>query len=270
MTLGLRTGDGPPYDLERALERFGQQTRFPPTPPISRLVRSRLEADAALVPTIRREWLGAILRRPRRPVGIALIALLVLAVSTVAAAALGLPGLRFEFVQTLPSPNVDADPSHLRAALGVPTTLADARSKVDFPILVPAGLGPPDEVYLGSTNQSRGRVVLLYRSSGGLALTGDIGLLVTEFDGALDAGFDTKWIAIGDTRVAHVDVDGASGFWVSGAPHVSGYLNEIAGISGPTQREVGDVLVWERAGIVYRIESPLGLERARYIASNLQ
>jgi hypothetical protein len=264
------TGDDPADDVERDLERFARETRFPSTPPIADAVRRRLELGPAMEPSTRRGLPDWIPGRRGRPFALASVALIALTVSTVAAAVLGLPGLRFEFDHTAPTPNVDADPSHLRASLGIPTTLADAQSKMDFAILVPTGLGPPDEVYLGSTNRERGRVVLLYRGTGGPVLTGDIAVLVTEFAGALDAGFDTKWIDSGDTHVAHVEVNGARGFWFSGAPHVYEYLNEIAGTDGPTRREVGDVLVWERAGVVYRIESPVGLEKTRAIAATLR
>jgi hypothetical protein len=266
----LGTGDGPKDDVESDLERFAHETPFPSTPPIADAVRRRLELEAAIDPPARRAWSGWSPRRRGRPFVLAFVAVIVLAVSTVAAAVLGLPGLRFEFVHSAPTPNVDADPSHLRASLGIPMTMADARSKVDFTILIPASLGAPDEVFLGSTNRARGRVVLLYRSTGGPVLTGDVAFLVTEFDGALDAGFDTKWIASGDTHVVPVETNGAQGFWFSGAPHVYEYLNEIAGIDGPTRRQVGDVLVWERAGVVYRIESPVGLEKTRDVAATLR
>jgi hypothetical protein len=264
------TGDGPEDDVERDLERFARETRFPPTPPIADAVRRRLELGQAIEPLARRGPPGWSLRRRGRPFVLALVALIALTVSTVAAAVLGLPGLRFEFVPTAPTPNVEADPTHLRASLGIPTTLADAQSKVDFTILVPASLGPPDDVFLGSTNRARGRVVLLYRGTGSPVLTGDIAFLVIEFAGALDTGFDTKWISSGDTHVVPVETNGAQGFWFSGAPHVYEYLNEIAGINGPTRRQVGDVLVWERAGVVYRIESPLGMEKTRDIAATLR
>jgi hypothetical protein len=267
---GLFDDPDPRDEIERDLRRLGRETPFPPTPPIAASVRNRLETEARQSRPTRRFRFGWATPRRGRPLVLALVALVALTASAVAATALGLPGLRFNFVQTPPTPNVQNDPSHVRLALGIQTTLADAASRVDFPIIVPSGLGPPDEVYLGSTNQARGRVVLLYRRSAGSTLTGDIGLLVTEFSGQLDAGFDTKWIAEGDTNVQYVDVNGSPGYWFSGAPHVYEYLNEIAGVTGPTRRQVGDVFVWERNGIVYRIESPLGLASTRDIAASMR
>lgn len=256
--------------LERELRRAASTTRYPPTPPIAAAVRHRLSTEREAAPggfRSRSSWIAR--ARRGRPAVLAL-AVLLIAASGVVAVAFGIPGLRIAQVSAPPSPNVPNDPLHVRESLGIPTDLEGARSGVDFPILVPPARGRPDEVYLGSTNRNRGRVVLLYRALEEPTLTGDIGLLITEFAAQLDTGFDTKWVAEGDTRVQYVDVNGARGYWISGAPHVYAYLNEIAGIQGRQLRQVGDVLVWERAGIVYRIEARLGLDQTLALARSLR
>lgn len=252
--------------LEHDLAALGRQTEFPATPPIAAAVRARLAAEpdperthGTRLPTHRRQRLASLL---------AIAAALVVG-STVVAGVLGLPGLRFSFGPGPSASVTPSDPAGIRSSLGTPSSLADAASAVAFPILLPPKLGEPDETYVGSTNREHGRVVLLYTHGDAPPIAGDIRLLITEFTAELDEGFDTKWVESGDTRVQYVDVNGARGYWFSGAPHVYEYLNEIAGIRQVERRQVGDVLVWERAGVVYRIESGLGPSATLELARSL-
>jgi hypothetical protein len=99
---------------------------------------------------------------------------------------------------------------------------------------------------------------------------GDIGLIVTEFDASLDTGFDTKFLAQDHTTVTYVSLFGTTGYWFSGAPHVYSYLDEIAGQTQWWHRAVARVLVWQVGRVVYRVESPFGLERTLSIARSLR
>jgi len=63
-----------------------------------------------------------------------------------------------------------------------------------------------------------------------------------------------------------VTVDGAAGMWIQG-----GVLMIDAGDPFWTyQRRSGNVLVWERGGITYRMESNLPLDDAIAIAESLE
>jgi hypothetical protein len=65
-----------------------------------------------------------------------------------------------------------------------------------------------------------------------------------------------------DTRFEEVFVDDANAIWVEGAEHVV--------FRGPNRRIAGNVLIWERGPITYRLEGAEDLERAMAIARNLE
>jgi hypothetical protein len=70
--------------------------------------------------------------------------------------------------------------------------------------------------------------------------------------------------------VVSVDVDGARGLWISGAPHIFWYLTPAGEFIDESRRIVGDTLAWERNGILYRIEGAISLERALEIAVSMR
>ena len=86
-------------------------------------------------------------------------------------------------------------------------------------------------------------------------------LVLTQFRGRLIA---EKRIDPNVTTVEHVTVDGVDGVWLSGGPHAIGYLDSDGAFRTETLRRVGDVLVWERLGVTYRIE---GARRSPRFAS---
>jgi hypothetical protein len=182
----------------------------------------------------------------------------------------GLPGLRLGFTETLPSPQVVDDPTQVRRSLGDRADLAAAWSALEDGLLVPDVLGEPDEVYVGPAG-SRPRIALVYRADGGdRPLMGDIALIVTEWMGGLDEAYARKWIRSPEGTAAEVLVGDSRGYWVGGVPHVLEYLDDQSGIRRPVTRLVGDVLVWQSGPIVYRIESPLGLDATLAIARSMR
>ena len=70
--------------------------------------------------------------------------------------------------------------------------------------------------------------------------------------------------------VVPVDVDGAPGLWMAGAPHVFWYFAPDGTIIQESERRVGDTLAWERDGILYRIEGAVSKERALEIARSMR
>ena len=96
-----------------------------------------------------------------------------------------------------------------------------------------------------------------------------VGLLLTEFPGSTTDNLVVKELGPG-TSVDQVIVDGADGFWITGAPHVVTYLD----VDGDPQRDptrlAGNTLLWEVDDVTYRMESALGLERMLALAESLR
>ena len=230
--------------LDQALLRLAAEIAFPPTPDLRGSVVERVPA--------RRRWPSAW----PRAAALAVIATLVMA-ATAAAVALVLPGLRITTVPTLPT----ADPVASPLALGDPIQ-ADT---VDAGI--PATLGSPDEAYVVGDHEVLSLVYLADDELPDLAGSG-IGLLVQVIDGALDRERVEKLVAEGATVTPVLVVD-AAGFWIEGPPHVVRYTDPGGAERSQRTRLVGDTLVWERGGVLYRIESGLGLDGTLRIAESI-
>jgi hypothetical protein len=232
--------------LEAALMQLGAEIAFPPTPDLRLRVAERAHAPA------RRWWPPAW----RRAVALALIATLLVA-ATATALVLVLPGLRITTLPTLPT----AEALGSRLALGepIPPDGVDAG--------VSAVLGRPDEAYVVGDHEVLSLVYLADGELPDLAGSG-IGLLVQVIEGALDRDRVEKLVAEG-AMVTPVAVGDGTGFWIHGPPHVVTYTDPDGGERSQPTRLVGDTLVWERAGILYRIESGLGLEGTLRVAESI-
>jgi hypothetical protein len=67
-------------------------------------------------------------------------------------------------------------------------------------------------------------------------------------------------------RIEPVTVNGKPGLWIVGA-HEVGYRDRSGNFRTDTVRRSGAVLLWERAGVTYRIEGPTRLAEAKGIAA---
>ncbi len=113
-------------------------------------------------------------------------------------------------------------------------------------------------------------VNLIYRSRPGLrSRVPGIGLLLGQFEGRLRPDLIKK-ITAGATRLRGADVGGLPAYWLSGAPHTFLYVDENGRIAEDNARLAGNVLLWERNGVTYRLESELSLEAAVAIAESLR
>jgi hypothetical protein len=238
--------------LDASLADLAVAVDFPPTPDLRRQIADRL-ADSR-----RRRWFAHV----PRAIVLALIGLLVLAAAT-AAFVLGVPGLRLTLVPTQPTTSVATDPLGTRLALGAAVAVDDVAD------LVPGALGPPDEAYVIG---DRAITSLVYAAGDGLPeLDGtDIGLLIQALDGALDREQVEKLVVEVGVSVTAVSVDGADGYWIAGPPHLLRYLGPDGEARAEATRLVGDTLVWERGGMLYRIESGLGLAETLRIAETIE
>jgi hypothetical protein len=172
-----------------------------------------------------------------------------------------------------PPPTVTTTPgSRLDLGLGERVTLAEARRRVGFPVLVPAaaGLDRPDAVFVNQAVPAGGRVDLVYRARTGLPASSftDAGLLITEFRGQLEPDFLKKVAGAGMVQV--VTVGGEPGYWFSGEPHFFSYQDSAGQFREERTRLAGNTLIWERGDLTLRLEGQLSKEEALRIAESMR
>jgi hypothetical protein len=254
-------------ELERALQDLGPRYPYPPTPNLASRVRLRIIAQPVAQPRRLQLW-----RDPRRLALVAAVLLVLLGAAAVANPATRDAIAHFFHVRGVivsrePSPPPSFSPV-TPLDLGRRTTMADAQSKVSFTIAVPSELGSPDAVFVASGIPG-GEVALAYTPRPGIPLVEQTGLgvLVTEFRGDLNPGFIMKGLGEG-TTAEEVSVHGDPGWWIAGQPHMI-YV-EVAG-QGHSEllRMAANTLIWEHAGVTYRIESSLSKADAFRIAAAL-
>lgn len=278
--------------LARALRALGPEIAYPPTPDLAADVRARLAPGRAATPRRNRPF--------ARRLALALALLAVIAAATLAfspevretiAGRLGLPGVTIVYatptVATAPlratpgAPIATATataatpappaPAGERLGLGQPLSLPEARGRVAFPVLVPdlPALGTPDEIYYGEPPIG-GQIALVWQPRADLppaAETG-VGLLIMQFQGRLDPGYMKKLIG-GTTSISSVTVADTAGYWITGEPHDFFYTN-TSGTFPERTRLAGNVLLWSKNGITYRIEGAGSLDDALRIAAAMR
>ena len=267
-------------DLEGALADLGAALRFPPTPDLAAAVAARLEQDPSPAPARTRP------RRPRwltgwRRLAVAgMVAVLLAAAVLVAspgtreavARRLGLRGIGVELGGPPPPTVTTAPGGRLDLGLGERVTLAEARRRVRFPVLVPAAAGfqRPDAVFVDQAVPAGGRVDLVYRARPGLPASNftDAGLLITEFRGQPDPGFLKKVVVAG--VVQEVTVGGEPGYFFSGEPHFFTYQDADGQFREERTRLAGNTLVWQRGELTLRLEGELPLAEAVRIAESMR
>jgi hypothetical protein len=157
-------------DLDRMLRDVAARIEWPKEPPIAARVRARIEAGPARVPSWR-DRLRPVLTQPSFAVTLAIVAFCAVLIASESARVavadfLGLDGVRIEFTEGRP------DDVGTRLDLGDRVTLDEARSAVDFGLLVPTAgdLDAPDRVYFDSTIGD-GQVSFVYHPRKGLPPT---------------------------------------------------------------------------------------------------
>ena len=221
-------------ELERALTALGAEVEWPEAPPFE----LRLE--------------GAPRRRGRRPLALALAAVLVaigiaFAVPPARSAILDLfhlGGVTVEASRTSP-----AATRAVGAALGSPVSAAEAEQVLGEPFALPRVNG-------SSQLYEQSRVV------SALVATPEP-VLVSQFSPP-GGGYLLKKVAGMATGVENVEIaPGLEGLWIAGEEHVV-YWQSVP------PRLAGNVLLWERSGVTYRIEGKrLTKERALELARQL-
>jgi hypothetical protein len=252
-------------DLETTLSELAEAIEWPATPDLGARVRRAIG--------VRPRWYEN--RWALAAVAVIAVAVMLLAYPPTRTAIADFVNLhtRITHTSTLPTPSPrPSGPIGQRLGLGSPTTLADARDGVTWPVLLPSSLGTPDEVYLQTTADAPtgGEVTLVYGPGTGLPVAGETGasVLITEARGQVDEQFFGKIIA-GGTTVTPVTVAGNQGWWISGAPHVFFFIDSSGQVRSETLRLATNTLVLNVGGTVVRIEGNLTEQQAEQIAASL-
>jgi hypothetical protein len=119
--------------------------------------------------------------------------------------------------------------------------------------------------------QDGGLVTLVYRPRPGLPPSVDpqVGALVMEARGQVSRPSFGKLQGPG-TGVEEVAIGPDRGYWISGAPHGFFVYQEGSGrTSFDSLRLSGNALIWNRGGLVLRIESGLGRDAAIRLGESL-
>jgi GNAT superfamily N-acetyltransferase len=228
-------------ELELELRALGAEIAVPATPDVTPAVARRIHR-----------------RRTTRRLLVAI---------AVAAAAFGIalavpPGrsaiLRFFHLQGVTVERVDTLPARrargIGRALGASMPLAAAERRLGFRFRLPPGARPADARVIDSL----GTVVLEHDGSA---------LLLSEFRG--DVFNLLKKVAGPSTTVAEADVGGRPGIWVEGATHFL-YLGRNGAVSDAPIAVHGNVLLWQRGGLIYRLQGQIDEHDATRIAESVR
>jgi hypothetical protein len=266
-------GDQEWRELEHRFQELAGYVRFPPTPDLASATRrllagqpARAVAPAPVRPT---GW------RPRLAIAAVLLILLVASVLAISSPArdavarwLDIPGIRLLFDEDDGSP--DGPEGAVRSWLGTLTPLESMQDQVPFPIAVPQAdsLAMPDESYL-LVDAGAPLVSLIYLENADRpAVPGsDVGVLIMQFAGDSDTVWMQKQLLEEGTRMEVVRMNGIEALWIEGA-HKLTLLPDAA--STPATRSAGNVLLWNRNGVTYRIESALPMASVIAIAETMR
>jgi hypothetical protein len=216
-------------NLEHELRGLGID--FPSEPDLRSNVLARLERPH------RRRWLAASL-----------------AVLAACGALLAIPQTRAAILRVLEIGGVriertETQPTGQRSALvtGSRVTLADAQREVHFPLAEPTQY---ERVYLNRSIPG-----------GMVSFVGD-GFVLSEWQGE-----QIYQKSVGpNTRIQRLQVDFAPGVWITGALHSLTYVDRRGVPRHQTRRLAGNVLIWTRSGVTYRLEGASTLEQALELA----
>jgi hypothetical protein len=250
-------------ELEAALRDIGSRLDYPAPTAMASAVRARLRTPR------RSGW-----RLVFAPAALT-AALLLLVVGALASdlPANAIDYLRVRGIDIFPVPSVPATLPPPKIAFGGDrVTLAEARSRVRFTVQAPSApeLGAPDDVYV-ETVGATDRLTLVYRQRSGIPLSPSAGVsaIVVELGGTIDAQLLGKGTGP-DTPVEPVNVGGARGYWMEGAPHLFFYRDPNGNAVQETLRLAGNTLVWEQGSVTMRLEAQVTKEEALRLAASFR
>jgi hypothetical protein len=236
---------------------------------------ARVRERIAAAPVPAREPWWRSLRLPVRPVRRALVLALALIIAIAAiagAVGLGLPGLRIILgpsstatLQPTPTPPPTGEPPGSAMGLGRPVSPPDAVQRFGraLPAIDDPAYGSPDAIYVEGRDESVVTQVWGPGPGRPLANSHGVAMILTAIPADVEVDLVKKLIS-GGVEVEFLPVVGTSGFWIEGAHEVL--------VAGPGSNEVlslrvaGDVLLWSKDGVTYRLESSLGRDASVALA----
>jgi hypothetical protein len=242
--------------LELALAEMGGDVAFPPTPTLAGTVMARLETERAA--RARPPFARTAIWSRRR-------ALVVAAVGILALLALAF-GARLVFggAEVRVRPGVTpSGPALGPGALGEPVSLDALRDALPFPVALPPG-DPPDVVHVIRTVSGPGALLAWEPEDRYEPVAGTPWGLVI-----LQVADDEETIAKDVNRfqdLTEVEVGGLPAAWID-APHEL-LLFTARGTESFAVR--GNVLIWTRDGVTFRMETSLRLRRAVALAESIR
>ena len=254
-------------DLELQLVAAGRELEFPDPPDIAHLVMARINSQQ-----LQPRWI-----RPAYVVVLAVAALIIAASGILilspdarraVADLLRVPGVGIQLKEPSVSPPTPKQLDEL--GLGQRVSFEEAEDKVEFDVRRPTALGSP-EIVLYRSSPPGGMITLVYEPNlevGETSVEG-VGLLLTQFKGRLDSPYFQKAVGSG-SRVQEVLIEGRSGFWIEGTPHLLTFRDAQGEVVRERARLAGNVLLWDRNGVTFRIEGDLGRELTIRIAESME
>jgi hypothetical protein len=236
-----------PDRIEQMLRAAARDVEFPPTPDLAGGIRGELSRPAPYRPPIRRVLVLAALT-------------LLVAAATVFAASpgardavldfVGIDGASVERVPTLPQA-----PPPTTAPIGQRISLDEARRRAGFEILVPRR-DPPRRIRLSE------------HAPGGVVSFGVRGMTVTQLRASVNREYLRKLVAEG-TRIQRLRIGSDRAVWLVGRPHLVFLVDAHGRVVEESLRQAGNVLLFERSGVVIRIEGADSLAAAVAVARSL-
>ena len=235
-----------PDRLDSMLRELAREVEFPRTPDLAGGIRRELSRPVPYRPPVRRVLVLAALT-------------LLVAAATVFAASpgardavldfFGIDGASVERVPTLPEA-----PPPTTSPVGGRVSLATAQREAGFALLVPR---PAPE-----------RVHLSRRVPGGVVSFTTDGVTVTQLQASVERDYLRKLASEG-TRIERLRIDDDRALWLVGRPHVVFLVDAHGRVIEESLRQAGNVLLFERGGVVVRIEGADSLAAAVAIAGSL-
>ncbi|NAS25481.1 hypothetical protein GT755_27835 [Herbidospora sp. NEAU-GS84] len=235
----MNSSDDP---LEAELRALGESLHVPPPP----------EAMAGRVLTALREPAPKRRFTTKRLVAVVAAVLVVLVAATpqgraAVAGVLRFAGVEIEVGGSAPVPS--GSPSPLPSETGA--ALAEARSAVAFPLVVPAALGEPDQVRVADG----GQVVSMYWDA----------IRLDQYDGSLREVWHKE---LGEPFPQQLWLGTTSGVWIP-QQHGVEYL-PVGGGAPVSLRLAGPTLIWQHGRVGLRLEGVPDVEEAKRIAASVR
>ncbi len=248
-----------------ALARLSARLAVDPAPDeLVAAVQSRIGALDVPVPSPWRDRLAPVVDRLRRHWRVVTAITLAMLVGLLAVSPAGgriAQWLGIGAVQVVPDQGgqVSATPDPANADGFIDVGMGEAANRVGFAPLLPAELGEPSRVLIGSGD----RVVSMVWSGGDPRAQGSP-VRLDQLAGSPDPAVIKKFA----DDVVFYRLDGHDAFWLR-SPHPLVYT-DIGGVEHTERSRIaGPTLVWQRGPVTLRLEGVADPERARQIAASV-